>query len=412
MAKDQSDYFKAKQVWSKTKDSILGCYLAPYFSKVIPFSKDGIVYVDAFAGLGVFEDGTPGSPLIALSELRGAMSKQRQYPPIKIILAEKDDAIRTGLESVVRKAAGKTGYLQGDRICFVDSFAKAVDLSLRVKSRTGRNPSTFFYYVDPYGIKDFRLSLLTQSPVIDHTEVLLNFNSPGFIRDARAALKIVMTEHVEDVMWSDEFPENVEPTARIERLSGAIGSDEWIELVNAYGRGEMSHRQLELNISALLCRNARKHYRYVTNMPIRDISVKRKDNGAIKYRLIHMTNNCDGCVLMNDNMVKRNRDEQVIQQRLFLVDIDGNDVSTDTVANVMRSVVTRLPLYRPVSMWSILADVIAEVGVFETSTPLLKQYLGPLIEEGLVERVDKFTAKTHKLKTNFSGSKVMVYRAH
>ena len=339
------------------------------------------------------------------------MSKQRQYPPIKIILAEKDDAIRTRLESVVRKAAGKTGYLQGSRICFVNSFAKAVELSLQVKAHTGKNPSTFFYYVDPYGIKDFKLSLLTQSPVIDHTEVLLNFNSPGFIRDARAALKIAMAEQAEDIMWSDEFPENVEPTARVERLSKAIGSDEWVELVNVYGRGEMSHRQLEQEISALLCRNARKNYRYVTNMPIRDVSVKREDNGAIKYRLIHMTNNCDGCVLMNDNMVKRNRDEQVIQQQLFLVDIDGNDVSSEAVAAAMRSAVMSLPLNKPVTMWSILADVIAEVGVFETSTPLLKTYLGPLIEEGLVERVEKLTPKTRKPKTNFSGPKIMIYRA-
>ena len=411
MAKDQSDYFKEKRVWSKTKDSILGCYLAPYFSKVIPFSKDGIVYVDVFAGAGVFEDGTPGSPLIALSKLRGAMNKQRQYPPIKIILAEKDEVIRAGLESVVRKAAGKTGYLQGSRICFVDSFAKAVELSLQVKAHTGKNPSTFFYYVDPYGVKDFRLSLLTQSPVIDHTEVLLNFNSPGFIRDARAALKIAMVEQDENIVWSDEFPENVEPTARVDRLSKAIGSDDWIELVNAYGRSEITHRQLEQEISALLCRNAGKNYRYVTNMPIRDVTVKREGNGAIKYRLIHMTNNCDGCVLMNDNMVKRNRDEQVIQQQLFLVDIDGNDVSSEAVAAAMRDAVMSLPLNKPVTMWSILADVITEVGVFETSTPLLKTYLGPLIEEGLVERVEKLTPKTRRPKTSFSGPKIMVYRA-
>ena len=37
--------------------------------------------------------------------------------------------------------------------------------------------------------------------------------------------------------------------------------------------------------------------------------------------------------------------------------------------------------------------------------------VGPLIEEGLVERVEKLTPKTHKPKTNFSGSKIMVYRA-
>lgn len=411
MAKNQSDYFMAKQVWSKTKDSILGCYLAPYFSKVIPFSRDGIVYVDAFAGAGVFEDGEPGSPLIALRELRGAMGKQRQYPPIKIILGEKDDDIRAKLESVVRKSAGRTGYLQGNHICFVDSFEKAMTLSSQAELRIGRRPSTFFYYIDPYGIKDFRLNLVAESPVPEHTEVLLNFNSPGFIRDARAALKVALTEQDEDVMWSVAFAEDVPTTTRVERLNEAIGSEDWIELVTAYGRNEMTHRQLEIEVSALLCRNAQSHYRYVTNMPIRDVSVRREDNGAIKYRLIHMTNNHDGCVLMNDNMIKRNRDEQVIQQQLFLVDIDGNDVSADAVAACMRSAVMNLPLNKPVTMWSILADVITKMGVFETSTPLLKQYLGPLIEEGLVERVEKFTAKTHKPKTNFSGPKVLVYRA-
>ncbi|NGM18295.1 three-Cys-motif partner protein TcmP [Eggerthellaceae bacterium zg-893] len=411
MAKDQSDYFRTKQVWSKTKDGILGCYFAPYFSKVIPFSKDGIVYVDAFAGTDVFEDGEPGSPLIALSELRGAMSKQRQRSPIKIILAEKDDSIRAKLESVVRKSAGGTGYLQGDRICFADSFENAMTLSSQAELRTGRQPSTFFYYIDPYGIKDFRLSLVAGSPVPGHTEMLLNFSSSGFIRDARAALKVALTEQDENVMWSVAFAEDVPTTTRVERLNEAIGSDGWIELVIAYGRNEMTHRQLEIEVSALLCRNAQSYYRYVTNMPIRDVSVRREDNGAIKYRLVHMTNNHDGCVLVNDNMIKRNRDTQVIQQQLFLVDIDGNDIDSDTISSAMRKSVMTLPLNKPVSMWAILADVIAEVGVFDKSTAVLKTYLGPLIEEGLVERVEKFTPKTGKPKNTYSGPKTMVYRA-
>ena len=77
----------------------------------------------------------------------------------------------------------------------------------------------------------------------------------------------------------------------------------------------------------------------------------------------------------------------------------------------MRDAVMSLPLNKPVTMWSILADVITEVGVFETSTPLLKTYLGPLIEEGLVERVEKLTPKGRRPKTSFSGPKIMVYRA-
>ena len=411
MAKNQSEYFKAKQVWSKTKDSILGCYLAPFFSKVIPFSKDGIVYVDAFAGAGVFEDGEPGSPLIALGELRGAMSKQRQYPPIKIIFAEKDANIRAKLEAVVRKSAGKTGYLQGDHLCFANSFEQAIALSSQAELRAGRQPSTFFYYIDPYGIKDFSLDLVAESPAPSHTEVLLNFNTPGFIRDARATLKVALTEQDEDIVWSAAFAEDVPTTTRVERLSEAIGSEGWIELVTAYGRSEITHKQLEIELSTLLCKNAQSYYRYITNMPIRDVSVKREDNGAIKYRLIHMTNNPDGCVLMNDNMIKRNRDEQVLQQQLFLVDVNGNDIDPNTISSAMRKAVMNLPLNKPVSMWAILADVITQIGVFDKSTAVLKAYLGPLIEEGLVERVEKLTPKTNKPKNSFSGPKTMVYRA-
>lgn len=77
----------------------------------------------------------------------------------------------------------------------------------------------------------------------------------------------------------------------------------------------------------------------------------------------------------------------------------------------MRKAVMALPLNKPVSMWTVLADVITEVGVFDRSTAVLKAYLGPLIEEGLVERVEKFTPKTGKPKNTFSGPKTMVYRA-
>ena len=35
MSKDNSDFFKAKNEWSKIKDKLLGCYLTPYFQKVL-----------------------------------------------------------------------------------------------------------------------------------------------------------------------------------------------------------------------------------------------------------------------------------------------------------------------------------------------------------------------------------------
>jgi three-Cys-motif partner protein len=59
----ESEFFRAKRHWSKIKDEILANYLVPYLKKVAKLGQR-IVLVDGFAGPGLFEDGTKGSPLI------------------------------------------------------------------------------------------------------------------------------------------------------------------------------------------------------------------------------------------------------------------------------------------------------------------------------------------------------------
>lgn len=75
MSKDNSDFFKKKNSWSTIKDELLKCYLAPYFQKVL-MTKKPIFYVDCFAGQGKFEDGSNGSPLIALEVREKVLSKR------------------------------------------------------------------------------------------------------------------------------------------------------------------------------------------------------------------------------------------------------------------------------------------------------------------------------------------------
>ncbi len=65
MAKKNDDFFVEKKPWSKVKDELLGCYLKPYVAKILHTCRP-LVYVDCFAGKGRFDDGNPGSPLIAL----------------------------------------------------------------------------------------------------------------------------------------------------------------------------------------------------------------------------------------------------------------------------------------------------------------------------------------------------------
>lgn len=57
------EFFKEKKLWSVYKDKILGNYLKPYFQKM-SISSNSTIYIDGFAGKGVFDDGSKGSPLI------------------------------------------------------------------------------------------------------------------------------------------------------------------------------------------------------------------------------------------------------------------------------------------------------------------------------------------------------------
>ena len=80
MAKDKSAFFTTKDEhpWSKTKDSLLDCYLKPFFDKTYVHSQDGYVYVDAFAGSGEYESGEYGSPVLAMQRLQATARGKRK----------------------------------------------------------------------------------------------------------------------------------------------------------------------------------------------------------------------------------------------------------------------------------------------------------------------------------------------
>ena len=80
MAKKNNDFFVEKKAWSVVKDELLGCYFMPYVSKILHTGRP-LVYVDCFAGKGKFDDGNPGSPLIALELIKECLSATRVENP-------------------------------------------------------------------------------------------------------------------------------------------------------------------------------------------------------------------------------------------------------------------------------------------------------------------------------------------
>ena len=407
MAKSRT-FFDGKKSWSETKDALLGNYLTPFFTKVYKASRDGIVYIDAFAGPGLFDDDTVGSPLIAIDKYlavsRGRVSKR----PIQFVFGEADRKRRESLVSCSAERVKRIGYIKQPIV--VSSFREAMERGAKVSVVGGRKPSTYFYYVDPFGIKYLRLEPLLHSPNPNHTEVIVNFNSVGFIRDACEAMRVAVNMPAEDDVTDEGFDCSIPTTERIQRLSAAIGSDDWKSIIRDFRDDKLDYWEAEYRIGQLFCQNARRGYAYVTNMPIKDISRKVDDGGEIKYRLVHMTNNPDGCILMNDEMIRRKQDRQESIPGLLSLDIDRRDVEPEVVRKTMLEAVLCRPVGVPFPMREIAACVISKCGVFMRCNALLREYLNPLIEQGLVERVEKYTSKTRKPKTCFA-SDTMVYRS-
>ena len=65
MATDEQRFFEKRKAAAFVKHEILSGYLTPYAMKV-GVSTDDVVFVDGYAGPGVYDSGEPGSPEIAL----------------------------------------------------------------------------------------------------------------------------------------------------------------------------------------------------------------------------------------------------------------------------------------------------------------------------------------------------------
>ena len=105
MAKKNDDFFAEKKPWSKVKDELLGCYLKPYVAKIL-YTRKPLVYVDCFAGKGKFDDGQPGSPLIALDIFRQGLASTKLDGKARIGAAFIDLNYASELESNLSTCSG------------------------------------------------------------------------------------------------------------------------------------------------------------------------------------------------------------------------------------------------------------------------------------------------------------------
>lgn len=387
MAKDNSDFFMKKNRWSEIKDRLLGSYLRPYFQKLLT-SRKPICYVDCFAGQGMFNDGKPGSPVIALQVRDACMSSMKPgnaKGEIDVCFIELNHAQKLSENiEIFNNGYGLPEIISG-------KYEEQIENLLSKKRGTN-----VFLYIDPYGIRalDYGLFEKVDSYGFNSLEMLINFNSFGFFRDACRAMGVGYTNDealrdLDDLIEYDPTEFTVSPQST-ELLSKIAGGDYWKDIVAQYNRKEINGYKAERIFSTEYKARLKQRFSYVLDMPIR-----LKSGHRPKYRMIHACNHEDGCFLMAENMQRR-KDELFtnIQQNRQPSLLDLLEDTTSTVENELITIgqiekllgdyLARIDV--EVGLRKLLAGFVNEYGIL-CDFSMLHSSLENMQKDGIIEIV-------------------------
>lgn len=276
------DFFRTKKGWSLIKDQIFDYYLAPYIAKILNTRKP-LTIVDCFAGKGKFDDGSIGSPLIIAKHIEKTLETRKQNKQILGIFIEK------------KYHHDLTNNIAGFKNCsvwagtFEDNLSKILQI----------NPaSNLFVYIDPYGIKSLNFKLFSKlmQKKFYTLEILINFNSFGFLREACRLLKYEGIFRSGDDL--DDY--EIDEANNVENMKKIANGDYWIPIAKELRDKKIRMLEAEEKFVKGYMRQIESLFRYVVNIPI-----KQKTQHVPKYRLIFGTSNQDGLILMADNMNKK-----------------------------------------------------------------------------------------------------------
>lgn len=272
-------FFKAKRTWSTVKDKIVGDYIACYL-KTIQHRGRPILIVDAFAGPGLFGDGSFGSPLIICQEIDKA---PKSGIGIACLFADAHPAHRAALEvrlsEYIRKGISEKP---------LSDCSEALSRALKV----GKG-STLFFYLDPYGIKDLEFEMVRQIYARDctqSTEVLINFNFKTFMRMSG---NWAYNESAADVARRVK-------ESKIDTVNSVMGGDYWIDIITDPRLDKIAREDAVVNA---FMERVRQFFEYTYAIPVKE----QDDPGCsvpidelAKYHLIFGTRSARAVVYMND----------------------------------------------------------------------------------------------------------------
>ncbi len=270
MSERDDDFFEEKRPWSIIKDQVLEKYMPPYLAKVNRLGRR-ILLIDGYAGPGVFNDDTYGSPII-MCEAAEKLVKGN-YHAIFINKKKK-------YHDKLNKEIQRRGWSDSVEPRLGDS-----QLLLQIVPKTLKD-QTVFLYLDPFGPTGCDFALL--QPFLDRnprfsTEILLTMNMPGMhrlaarhaVEDGRQEEQAIKYNHL--------------------LLTKVFGGDYWKDIL--LKQGSISEERETQLIEAYRAKLAR--YLPITG----SCPVRERTDSRIKYFIVFASRHQDSMVLLNDFMV-------------------------------------------------------------------------------------------------------------
>lgn len=323
MPKDNRDFFAEKKEWSRIKDTLLGCYLVPYFTKILKTGRP-IVYVDCFAGAGSFCNGEKGSPLLAMDIRERILGAEEQ-----MTLCEKRNAIRFHF---VEKENHEKLYNVTES--YPSNYAQPIvysadyrDVLLQIAESAKQK--NLFLYIDPFGVSALNYALFKRvsSLSFKSCEILLNFNSFGLFRFACAAYGVSIQQDG-NPFSKDDFQKEEQEKPSFDKVSEILGGDYWKNIIKRYKENHIGSHQAEEELTRGYLAALRKMFNYVLELPLR-----LGEGQHPKYRMIHACNHIDGFILMAENMQGRAKDLLRLRNHQDCPMLFGDDLSISTPTN-------------------------------------------------------------------------------
>ena len=169
-------------IWSiephtTAKHQILEEYLKAWFPIIASWANK-IVYIDGFAGPGIYKNNEEGSPIIALRTAT-AHSMLKDTTDIKFVFIEKEkkrsEILRQTLKERFKDTPKNMNY------SVIDSdFEKGIKNILNIFENDDQKLPPTFAFIDPFGYSDFSMDVVKRLLGYEKCEVLITFMT-GFV---------------------------------------------------------------------------------------------------------------------------------------------------------------------------------------------------------------------------------------